>query len=187
MKELKKFTQFLKENESFLQTAELEKYGELANKKHFDPHNPEIVVKSHGIKKLKEIKKCIEEALEEILKDAKRGKMEAVEKAMKEAHSLQTHIKAFNEAARELESPEIKERKEELIKIKEEKKKLKSKSAEKIEENDEEEIEEATPPSKGVESWIKKNKKKFYSQYGKKKGKSVLYALAWKKFNKSKK
>jgi hypothetical protein len=43
----------------------------------------------------------------------------------------------------------------------------------------EEEIDEVAAP--GQEDWIKKNKQRFISQYGKEKGLSVLYATAWKR------
>lgn len=47
------------------------------------------------------------------------------------------------------------------------------------------EIEEVAPPSKESEKWISKVKDKFKKQYGED-WKQVLYAAAWKRFNKSK-
>lgn len=43
-------------------------------------------------------------------------------------------------------------------------------------------VDEAAPTDQ--EAWIKKNKKHFIDQYGKKKGTEVLYATAWKRHNK---
>jgi hypothetical protein len=45
-------------------------------------------------------------------------------------------------------------------------------------------INEVAPTDK--ENWVKKNKKRFRNEYGKKKGDSVLYATAWKQHNKEK-
>lgn len=47
------------------------------------------------------------------------------------------------------------------------------------------ELDEVAPP--GMEDWVKKNKARFSKEYGDKKGKSVLYATAWKLHNKGKK
>ena len=43
-------------------------------------------------------------------------------------------------------------------------------------------LDEVSAP--GQEEWIKKNKKRFIDQYGKKKGMEVLYATAWKRSKK---
>ncbi len=45
-------------------------------------------------------------------------------------------------------------------------------------------LNEKAPP--GMEPWIKANKERFISQYGKKKGLGVVYATAWKMFYKKK-
>ena len=42
-------------------------------------------------------------------------------------------------------------------------------------------LDEKAPP--GMEGWIKKNKKRFQKEYGKKKGLEVLYATAWNRYN----
>jgi len=42
---------------------------------------------------------------------------------------------------------------------------------------------EKAPPDPEIEQWIKKNKKLFTQKYGKLRGKSVLYATAWKIYN----
>lgn len=43
---------------------------------------------------------------------------------------------------------------------------------------------ETAPPNPKIEKWILDNKSKFSSEYGDKKGKEVLYATAWKKYQK---
>ena len=171
MKDLKKFTEFLTEEDGL---TSVEKFGELVDRRNFNPNDPEVRIRAHGVKKLKEIKRFIESALESLLKDARKGKLESVEHAMKEAHSLHTHVKAYNEASRELELPEIKERRDELLKFKEEKKKLK-KNVDVDDEDDEVEIDEAR--SKKIEHFIKTNKKSFKKQYGKD-WERILYAMA---------
>lgn len=42
---------------------------------------------------------------------------------------------------------------------------------------------EKAPPDPEIEEWIRKNKKRFIDQYGKEKGKEVLYATAWDMYN----
>jgi hypothetical protein len=42
---------------------------------------------------------------------------------------------------------------------------------------------EKAPPDPKIEEWIKKNKKRFQDEYGKKKGTEVLYARAWTMYN----
>lgn len=46
------------------------------------------------------------------------------------------------------------------------------------------ELSDATPP--GLEAWVKKNKSGFIKEYGKEKGLRVLYATAWKHYDRSK-
>lgn len=43
-------------------------------------------------------------------------------------------------------------------------------------------LNEKAPP--GMEDWIKSNKKRFLKQYGKENGMKILYATAWKMYNK---
>jgi hypothetical protein len=47
-------------------------------------------------------------------------------------------------------------------------------------------IDEVSPPGKDYEEWIKANKSRFIKQYGKEKGKKLLYARAWNMKNKFK-
>lgn len=44
---------------------------------------------------------------------------------------------------------------------------------------------EKAPPDPKIESWIKKNKKRFIDEYGEKKGIEILYSKAWKMYHKS--
>lgn len=45
-------------------------------------------------------------------------------------------------------------------------------------------ITEEAPPDSNIEKWIKDNKTEFTKQYGEEKGKQILYATAWKMYNK---
>lgn len=46
----------------------------------------------------------------------------------------------------------------------------------------EQKVSENTPP--GEEMWVRSNKKEFVDKYGEEKGTSILYATAWKRYNK---
>lgn len=44
-------------------------------------------------------------------------------------------------------------------------------------------LSEASPPDKSIETWIKKNKKRFQDRYGNEEGLEVLYGRAWNMYN----
>jgi len=44
-------------------------------------------------------------------------------------------------------------------------------------------LSEAAPPDKSIETWIKKNKKRFTDRYGEDEGVSILYGRAWDMYN----
>jgi hypothetical protein len=148
-------------------------YAEIADKKKFNPKNPEIIVKGVGKFTLEQLKKNVEKKLEDLVAKWKVEDFATVDEMLNPKSILPHFVKGILDVEKELVSPNTKRR---LT--------LRKKSQE-ARETQRKIMQEATPP--GMEDWVVSNKKKFVSQYGKEKGMQVLYSLAWKKYNEKKK
>lgn len=160
-----------KMREDLLQEAFFGEYGEIADKKKFNPENPEILVKGVGKFTRKTLEKVIIQKLEDAIEKAKKSDFAAVDEAINANNILSHYVKSILDVEKELSTPNIK-RKITLMKKEAAARDLKKKI-----------LKEVSPPDKSIEDWILKNKKRFVQEYGKEKGLEVLYGRAWNMYN----
>lgn len=160
--------------EEVLQEAFFGEYGEIANKKKFNPENPEILVKGVGRYTLESLKKNIAGKLADLADRAEKDQFAFINEMLNEKSILTHFVKAVLDVEKELKTPNIK-RKITLMKKEAAAKDLKKKI-----------LKEVSPPDKEIEDWILKNKKRFVQEYGKQKGIEVLYGRAWNMYNNKK-
>lgn len=153
-------------------------YGELSNKKNFDPADPEVIVKGVGVYKLSALKKNIQEKIADLVKKAEADDFHFLDWAIAPKGILAHFIKAVLEVEKELESPAIK-RKLSLANSKNEEKWSEKKSKK--------QLKEIAPPDKDIERWIRANKDRFKKEYGVERGLEILYRTAWKNYDKKQK
>jgi hypothetical protein len=161
--------------ESELLSEESYQYGEIYDRKKFNPENPEILVKGVGRVTLEGLKKNLSEKFKDLSDRAARGAdWGFIKEAISEKGILNHYILALLDVERQLKNP-VTKRRITLMKKEEDEKKLRKNI-----------ISEVAPPDAKLEDWILKNKKRFIEEYGKQKGLEILYAKAWSMFKEKK-
>ena len=99
MKSFKQIRQLLNEGE----------FGDLSDKKNFDPANPDVLVRGVGIYKMSSLKKNIVTKLEDIVERATDGdQFRLISELLSEKGILLHLIKAVNDVEAQLRLPEFK-------------------------------------------------------------------------------
>jgi hypothetical protein len=172
---MKTFKEMLNEKAGLIVEA---LYGELSNKKEFDPNDPEIIVKGVGVYKLNQLKQNVHEKLADLVKKMEEGDYHFVDYALSPKGILAHFIKALLEVEKELNSPMVK-RKISLMKSKNEENwsEVKYKRP----------VKEIAPPDKNIEAWVSKNKERYIKEYGPVIGTEKLYRRAWSHYKQKRK
>jgi len=173
---MKSFEQILNE------ATDASSRGELADKRKFDPKNPDVRVKGVGVYKLRQLynnvaakfKDLAETATAAAKEENRHEDFQKILELVSEKSILSHLLGAISDVEKELNSPLIKRRitlmaKSKLPVIPEEVKK-------------EKDLYEAAPPDKDIEKFILAAKPKFKAQYGKD-WEDKLYATAWKMYS----
>lgn len=164
MKEFKEFKEEL--DEAFSE------FGEIADKKKFDPKNPEVQVKGVGRYKLQALKNNVISKLRDLITKAESGEFEFVNEQLAQKSILNHFVNAILEVEKELQSPVMKRR----LTVR--------RKQQEARDLDKKIVNEVAPPDEKIESWIKSNKERFIKKFGEKEGKRRLFGKGWNLYNK---